>query len=202
MMLNINNKPNLIIGEGKDECNFFSALIDHLDLSNVEVQEYKGKSMLEKYLTGLKLEIDRGKYDSILITRDADDNFKGVVQSIKEMLRRIHFPVPNDPGNFVGEMPRIAFYILPDNQNNGCLETLCLQSIEDDPIRNCVDVFWKCLKEKESPAKSEVKSKVHAFLAGQEDPMVRLGEVAKRGIWNFNHIAFDDINAVIRELAC
>jgi hypothetical protein len=37
------SKPKLLIGEGKEEVDFFTAFLNHLNISNVQVEQYGGK---------------------------------------------------------------------------------------------------------------------------------------------------------------
>jgi hypothetical protein len=40
------NKPKLLVGEGKDEVNFFEALLRHSNVSDVQLEQCEGKTRL------------------------------------------------------------------------------------------------------------------------------------------------------------
>ncbi len=44
------DKPKIIVGEGIDEVNFFTALVDHLNLDDLQVEHCGGKDGLKKYI--------------------------------------------------------------------------------------------------------------------------------------------------------
>ena len=47
------SKPKLLIGEGKEEVDFFTAFLSHLNISNIQVEQYGGKQGLSRYLKTL-----------------------------------------------------------------------------------------------------------------------------------------------------
>ena len=49
------DKPKLLIGEGKDEIQIFTAMLRHLGIDDIKVEDYGGKTKLPDYLDALKL---------------------------------------------------------------------------------------------------------------------------------------------------
>lgn len=41
----------------------------------------------------------------------------------------------------------------------------------------------------------------HAYLASRRDPVARVGEAARQGVWNFDHPAFADLDKFLLRLA-
>lgn len=126
-------KRKLLLGEGKDEINFFSALIRQLGIEDIQVEAYQGKGNLNKYLQTLRVRPNFNQLTSVGITRDADENAVQTFQSITDGLRKAKFPIPMKIGEFIGNRPRIGVFVLPDGQNGGMLEDLCLKVIEANP---------------------------------------------------------------------
>lgn len=66
-------KSKLLLGEGIEEVYFFNALLDHLGITDVQVDQYDGKSRIAAGLRAIK---DRSGFInqvvSVGVTRDAD----------------------------------------------------------------------------------------------------------------------------------
>ena len=80
------------------------------------------------------------------------------------------------------------------------LESVCLESVKSDPVMECVELFVGCVGNKrlDWPRREiEAKAKVHAFLASQDPPDLRLGEAASKGLWNFDDAAFDPLKELL-----
>lgn len=96
----------------------------------------------------------------------------------------------------------IGVFIVPDGNEPGAIETLCRRSKEGDEVAICVEEYLSCLDEHEAMKSTNVdKSFAHAYLAAMEDPVVRVGEGAKQGAWNFGSPAFAELSEFLRELA-
>src|SRR4028118_420970 len=133
------SKPKLLIGEGKEEVDFFTAFLSHLNIADVQVDQYGGKQGLPSYLRTLVVRPGYLDVVSLGITRDADNSAQSAFQSVCSSLNRASLPVPSRPGEIVGDSPQVSIMILPDGQNSGMLEDLFLTAIETDPVLPCVD---------------------------------------------------------------
>src|SRR6266487_7124388 len=69
--------PLMLVGEGVEEVLFFSAMLEHLGISGVQVEQYIGKTGLNAYLRTLKVRPGFAPVTRLGITRDADDNPTG-----------------------------------------------------------------------------------------------------------------------------
>lgn len=138
---------------------------------------------------------------------------------------RPQFPTLTEPLAFTGTKPGVAAFIMPDSQSDGMLETLILQTLTDDDtgIMDCVDSYFACVEEtgiapKPEPldkAKMRVymtalyQGKMRAYIEGKHVDVETIGsdkdksylsDIYKMTWWDWNHSAFDDIKAFIREL--
>jgi hypothetical protein len=195
------SKPKLLIGEGKEEVDFFTAFLTHLNISNVQVEQYRGKQGLASYLKTLVVRPGYLNVVSLGITRDADNSAQSAFQSVCGSLQRASLPVPSQPGEVVGDNPQVSVMILPDGQNKGMLEDLCLAAVEADPVLQCVDEYFNCVYTTVGREPNNIaKARVHAWLASQIEPDKRLGEAAKAGYWPWDSPGFDRLKQFLQAL--
>jgi hypothetical protein len=195
------SKPKLLIGEGKEEVDFFTAFLNHLNISNVQVEQYGGKQGLPRYLRTLVVRPGYLNVISLGITRDADNSAQGAFQSVCSSLHRASLPVPSQPREIVGDSPQVSVMILPDGQNSGMLEDLCLAAVETDPVLQCVDEYFDCVYRTAGRKPNNMaKARVHAWLSSQIEPDKRLGEAAKAGYWPWDSPGFDSLKQFLQAL--
>ncbi len=195
------SKPKLLIGEGKEEELFFTAFLTHLNISDVQVEEYGGKQKLPNYLKTLLLRPGYSQIISLGITRDADNSCQNAFQSICDSLRNLSLPVPRKPGEVAGYSPQISILILPNNQNSGMLEDLCLDAIKTDPVLQCVDEYFECVDKKIGRKPNNMaKARIHAWLSSQTEPDKRLGEAAKANYLPWDNPKFDCLKEFLQAL--
>ena len=83
------------------------------------------------------------------------------------------------------------------------IEDVCLESVKADPAIDCVDGYFECIRQTNVPGPKEVrmaKARLHAFLASREEPHLRLGEAADKGIWDFEADAFRPLKDLLELL--
>ncbi len=196
----LDDRPVLLVVEGKEDEIFFRALVKHLDLTQmVQVLEIGGRSNLTRQLNLLKSSrefLDNVK--SVGIVRDADEDARTAFQSVCSGLRNVGLPVPKKPLKVALGNPATAVMIVPPTTQRGMLEDVCLQSMSDDPLMACVDSFIACAKI--SPESTNVaKARVQVLLAAKE-PELRVGEAAQKAIWNWEHPAFAPLSDFLKQL--
>lgn len=192
-------QQKLLLGEGKEEKLFFVEFLKFMNITNIQVETYNGKNNLSRYLNVLKLTPGFPDLISFGITRDADGNKETAVQSIETALINNNLPTPSSEQ--LGENLSSKIFILPNNNNPGMLEDLCLQSIADDLGMSCVDTYFQCIQNQTGrQPKNMAKAKIHAWIASQLEPDKRLGEAAKAGYWNWNSPAFEPLKHFIASL--
>jgi hypothetical protein len=195
------SKPKLLIGEGKEEVDFFTAFLTHLNITDVQVEQYGGKQELPSYLKTLVVRPDYQNVVSLGITRDADNSAQSAFQSVCSSLNRASLPVPSKPGEIVGDSPQVSIMILPDGQNSGMLEDLFLTAIETDPVLPCVDEYFDCVYRTSGRKPNNMaKARVHTWLASQLEPDKRLGEAAKAGYLPWDSPGFDSLKQFLEAL--
>ena len=195
------SKPKLLIGEGKEEVDFFTAFLTHLNITNVQVEQYGGKQGLPSYLRTLVVRPGYLNVVSLGITRDADNSAQSAFQSVCSSLNRASLPVPSKPGEIVGDSPQVSIMILPDGQNSGMLEDLFLTAIETDPVLPCVDEYFDCVYRTSGRKPNNMaKARVHTWLASQSEPDKRLGEAAKAGYLPWDSPGFDSLKQFLEAL--
>jgi hypothetical protein len=195
-------KPKLLIGEGSEEVRFFNALLLHLVLGDIQVEQYGGKSRLASYLRNL---VNIPGFEGLIslgVTRDADTDADRAFQSIRNALQNAHIPSPARIGDSASDNGKsVSVFVLPDNVSSGMLENLCLAAVESDGAIECLDDYLACVlrtcnRQPENPA----KARVHAWLASQRRADLRLGEAAEVGYWPWHSPAFEDLRRFLQNL--
>jgi hypothetical protein len=90
-------KPRLLVGEGQDEVFFFEALLAHLGMADVQVEQYGGKGNLARYLNDFLVRPRTVPVVSLGLTRDADGAVGQTFQSIAGLLAARGLPQPAGP---------------------------------------------------------------------------------------------------------
>ena len=187
-------QPCILVVEGRDEENFFSALLDHLGIRDIQVLGIGGKTNLTMNLKAL---VHAPKFSGVVrvgIVRDADHDPEAARQSVGDSLRKAGLPVPPAVRQASDGTPVVAVLIVPD-VGPGALEDICLSSVTADPAIPCLTAFFDCLEPLQCPPSHVGKAKVQAFLASRPSVGKRLGEAAQTGYWPWDAEAF----AVVRE---
>lgn len=191
-----------LLVEGTSDLNFFIALLRRMNIiDKIQIQDYEGKDNLEDFLLGLRDTGDFNTVVSIGVVRDADNDPSAAFNSVRSALRDVELYLPSQPEKFGGANPRIGVLILPNANECGMLETLCLQSVSNDPAINCIEDYFDCLKRIGFLPKNIDKAKLQAFLASRERTIWLLGEAAQSGYWQWDSPAFDHVKQFLNSLA-
>lgn len=199
-------KPKLLLVEGQNEVFLFSELLKVLNLNqNIDIREVGGKDQFPRKIHVLKSVSGYNLVKSFGFLRDADDNPEGAFQSICSVLEKVNLPKPYNPMQPIEGPPQVTVMIIPDDHTKGMLETVCLESVKDDPAMPCVDGFFDCIKTKRDPLSENVipKAKARVFLASRYTPDLNLGIAAQKTddrYWDFDHPAFDKIKQFLQML--
>ena len=189
--------------EGIEEVRVFRQLADHLEVGSIQIQPYGGKPKLRQFLRVLTSQDDFGNVRSLAVVADPDFDVGAARDSIRGALRDAGLPVPSDPLAEASQDDLRVFYLLLPHEKEGMLENVCLESVRSDPAMECVEQFMGCVRNntQDWPRREiEAKAKVHAFLASQDPPDLRLGEAASKGLWNFDDAAFDPLKELLTSL--
>jgi hypothetical protein len=185
----------LLLGEGKDELNFFTALVKHLGLTAfIKVEQYAGKPKLAAFLSALPARTDFPNLRTIGITCDADEDYESTLKSVQSSIQKANFP----------EHIQIKTHILPGKDKCGALEALVLKFVEESsPVWDCVERFTECVEPKDKSPLSLTetdKRRIHAWLSTLPKPDLRLGEAALKSLIPFDHSAFKPITDFLKSL--
>lgn len=201
----------LLLVEGRDELEFFDALVRQEKLEGVQVMIVGGKAKFPKKLVALQRDRDFGGVEALAVVRDADENAASAFQSATGLLQRSGLPVPREMGTFTeGDGLRVGIYVMPGGQESGMLEDLCLQTVADHPVATCVDEYVACLEERLAPQgaagqpalpRNLSKCRAYAFLAAMEEPVARVGIGAQKGYWKLDHPALESLRSFLAQLA-
>lgn len=205
----------VILVEGMDEVNFFKALFRHLKTDDVHVFSMNGKENLKVYLPAFLKRTGISKVTSFAIFVDADNSSSNTFKSITNLLKKNKQPVPinaNDYGR--NEEKQVGIYIMSGNLDNGMLEDLCLNTVDDHPAIAYLDQYFACLKEilPEKPfneikdpkkfyfPKNLSKSRALGFLAALHEPFPSVGVAAQNGYWDFEHSSLQGLKDFLKAL--
>lgn len=194
----------LLLVEGKDEENLFDALIGDRIGAEAEIQviDAGGVRKFPRSLSAIRTAAQaRPTLRSIGVVRDADDDAAAAFTSVCSHLRNAGYAPPPAHGEFSGAVPSIGVFIAPDGSEPGAMETLCRRSIEGTDAAKCVDAYLECLERHGAIHSNNLdKSFAHAWLAAARNPVARVGEGARAGVWSFGSPAFAGLSRFLRDL--
>jgi hypothetical protein len=193
----------LLIVEGRDVFRFFLKLLQSQGLNeDVELRNFGGVTDLREYLKTLRLISGFHRVTSLGVVRDCESDPEAAFQSIRSALSNAGFAVPSAPLQAAGNDPRVRVMLLPDASTPGMLETLCWRSLSGNPLVRCVEEFVSCVGTATGSAVPKPdKSRIHAFIAAQEDPQYLLGQAAHAGYFPLGSPAFDETKSFLQSLA-
>ncbi len=190
-----------LLVEGKDEVNFFEALLGHLGVDTVWIQSFDGAPKLSQFLDGVVREPGFKAVRRIGIVRDADKSAQSAFDSVLSSLRQADLPQPAQLGARSGGHPDVSVFIMPDNSRPGMLETILHDTFRGTPIDGCIDIYFECVSGLPgSDLRRRDKARVHAWLATRPDPHVSAGIAAKKGYWDMDHPALGGIREFLLAL--
>jgi hypothetical protein len=193
----------LLLVEGRDEVGLFEALIEHCVGDELEVQVIAagGVNKFSKNIRAISVAArSRATLCSIAVVRDADEDARGAFQSACAHLRNAGYVPPLNHAEFSDAAPSVGVFIVPDGLGRGAMETLCRRSVEGTNAALCVDEYLDCLERHDAMrSRNSDKSFAHAYLATMEDPVARVGEGARQGVWNLESPAFAALSRFLRD---
>jgi hypothetical protein len=194
-------QPKLLLGEGEDERRFFSALLAHLGIAGIQVEQYSGKTNLKDALEALSKGAGFATVTSLGITRDADGDAVGAFASVCHALTNALLSVPAAHDQSAGATPRVRVWIMPDGRSPGMLEDLCFSAVQSDAAHPCVAEYFQCVLARAGrQPTNRAKANVHVWLASQPEPDKRLGEAAEKGYWPWVDPTFAPLINFLRSL--
>ena len=192
----------VLIVEGRDAFEFFKALLRNLNLlAEIEIRNAGGVDQFSDYLRTLMAASGFSRVISLGIVRDAEEDADAAFQSVCTALRQVGMSEPQRPMAVADGKPRISVFILPDCENRGMLETLCVQAVRDDPAYQCVEQYFQCLQQQGVVLPYNMsKARLHTFLSSRPEAGLLLGQAAHRNYLPGDNPAFDHIRQFLQEL--
>lgn len=180
-------REKLLAVEGMDEIVFFEELLKYIGLADsIDLVQVGGKDQFKIKMPALQKTSGFLHLNSIAIIRDADKNGGGAFISIKKILEKMNLQPPDAPGMFSSSIPRVGVFIIPDNVNQGMLESLCIETVKDKAAMRCVNDFINCSQQLEMKPHNIDKAKAHAYLSIMPEIANSIGRGAQKGHWNFD----------------
>lgn len=213
--------PTILLVEGWDEFALFIRLLDHLGIESIDIRLYEGKDNLRQRLAALQAASGFDGVTAVGILRDGDEDPSAAFQSVRSALSAAGFPSPEQPGEFTDGQPRIGVLIVPGDGQPGSLETPCWASKADleearqaperqteragtvsaAEVEECVTAYVECLQLKRVRLHPNLdKVRVHAYLACQRKPGLKIGEAAEARYWNFNSDVWNDVKQFLQSM--
>jgi hypothetical protein len=197
-------KENVLVVEGKDEKNFFEALLKKLDIHDVQIIDAGGKDNFKnKFSAYMQSENALNIIKNIGFVRDAEEHdAQSAFQSICSILRNYELPCPADLRKVIAhDGKKVSIFIMPNNNDCGMLEDLCIDSIKNVDVFYCVECFINCYENKINKDKYNIaKAKILAYLSTRTPIVASLGLAAQQGVWNFENQCFDGIKSFLKDL--
>lgn len=194
-------KSNLLLVEGRDEVNFFECYLNFLKIDSIQIIEVKGKENFKREIPKLKVLPGFSDVMKIGIIRDADTDFVATFRSIYDRLKENGFNPVKECNIFSESHPSIGIFIMPSSNQNGSLEDLCLEAINNDEIMKCSYQFIDCLKSFNPNIKNESKRLIQTYLASKDELCSNIGLGAMKKYWNFDSVYYNDLKNFIKELS-
>lgn len=194
----------LLLVEGNDDQNFFQKLMQEILLDDIQIISMGGKDGFKtpNFKSVINIPGFR-EVKSLGIIRDADNNADNVFRGICAVLKECGLPEPTQPIQITSTSFKVGILIIPPNIGKGQIEDLCLSSLKEYSEMECIDNYFKCLKNKlptDRFPKELSKAKIQAFLASREESVPHLGVAAQRGFFPLDHNIFEDIKIFLRSL--
>ena len=199
-MPDIIRQKKVLAVEGKDEVNFFHALLEYVGITDYEIRDVGGKRQFKNKLPALVRMPGFSDVDVLVVIRDADEDANAAFASIRDILRTEGFELPENINQFSYGEPKIGIFIMPGNSDTGMLEDLCLETVKDHPAMECVNTFIDCVSKLESPPNNLAKAKAQAFLAAMLNIVNSVGVAAQKHYWDFDSEVLTEIKTFLENL--
>lgn len=197
----------LIIAEGGNDVLAVRTLVRRLELAGFQVGMVHGKNDFFNKLQDITtLPYFDQRVKSVAVVSDADQDPDEAFRNVCKALRKNKNPtlqVPSKPFKMTdGACPRVGVLLWPDCKSVGMLETVCLESVSDDPVFTCLDSFFVCVESQGVHIQPHrlPKARAHAFLATREEPAAAVGQGFRERYWNLDHRAWDCAKAFLRSM--
>lgn len=207
-------KQFIVLCEGIDTLyfliNYLNSNALHFDLrfsSDIQGFDFGGINNLTDFLSALKNLDGFENIHHLLILRDAERNTNSAIDMIQFALEKNDLPVPKQCNQWLasGNLS-VSYTLMPacdENPVPGALEDLCWDILTKDDnhdIRRETENFVSHMKNEYSRISShEHKSRLHTFFAVDDNLVsMKIGEAAKTGAFDWNHIRLAPLRKLLQ----
>ncbi len=198
--------PAQLLVEGRTPEIFFREMVEHLGFKDqIQVRDFGSIGDLTDYLKDFTQLADFIVTVTRLgIIRDAEDKpARDGFASVCASLKAVGIEPPDKIGEVEQKTIKVGVFILPDCQNKGMLETVCLEAVADEVnVLQCVDDYYNCLRAKSvSWPVNLAKAKTWTFLATKNLSDPQVGRAAQAKIWPWDSKAFERLREFLKRLS-
>ncbi|MGM0407929.1 MAG: DUF3226 domain-containing protein [Bacteroidota bacterium] len=188
----------LLVVEGQDAYRFFIKFLHHLKIFDVQVINFGGNDDLRKQLIALPKIPGFHSVKTLAVIRDAEMGHPNdALNSISNALKINEITCPKELNTFEKDNDRdVGVFILPDNQNEGMLEDLCINSIQDE--NECINKFLNCAKLSHDKIS---KAKMLCYFAIKDPKVNSISIASQKNMFDFEHDCFNNIKDFLNLLA-
>jgi hypothetical protein len=185
------HKPNLLVVEGVDEERLLFSILDHLNISTIQVRRIDGVTELGPQLKLFKKTEGFSNVKRLAVLMDSDDSPDNRQESIRAHLKNAGLPCPETSNKFAEGSPRVIYSTVPSPNHAGCLEDLINQTFSDHHNAVHVTNFLSNVGLTAIPRSSRwSKSWLHSLLSTMESPGLKIGEATKAKYIDIGHAEF------------
>lgn len=181
----------VVFVEGGSDKSFMVSLLQHLALSGIEVVPIGGGiSALRQVLPRIQISHDAGRGVAYILDANADAGNRRV--RLKRTLEELGLPLSPS-------------FLLPNDQEPGCLETL-LQELAIDghsAVHDCFERYKECLTRLDGDySLPGIKAKIYAYCeACGVEPRAAKRDYEDAGVWNLDAPAVVPLKEFLCDLA-
>ena len=179
----------ILLVEGHNDKHVVMHICDKLDIPRPSYENIISRDGVDGVLKALpeQIRISNGEEDVVGVIVDADSSLSTRWDEIRKIVMSSGYDdVPNKPvkdGTIIEPpddddkfLPRLGFWIMPDNQSTGILEDFLHSLIpESGSLYNHVTKSVDSIPDRRFTQEKEPKAIVHTWLAWQEDPGLPMG---------------------------
>lgn len=196
----------LLLVEGNDDEGFFKKVNEEIGIKDMQILKLEGagKFNAETFRAIRQIHNFEIIVRSMAIVRDADEDARGVFDSICSALRTVDLPFPKKPLEFEARDQgsiKVGVLIIPPNKAGGKLEDLCLLSVQHLKEMGCIDSFFECIRTVTDEFPEDLpKAKIKAFLASRKKSVPHLGVGMQKGYFPVDNEVFDGIKTFLKAM--
>lgn len=192
----------ILICDGKTDVAVISSLCKDAGIEDLIIESCDGRGNLERYIRDLPIrpEFARGEVESLAVLIDAELDANTSWQKVQNAIQQgFSIKLEGSGITHLGK-PRIIAAVIPEGENCGMIEDLCLKAVSDQPEYLCMTQYFECLSSNTEVKDYPSKAKFRAWMASKPDFDLYLGLAATKGYIPWESPVFTSILALLRQL--